>query len=245
MAWLRRWRKSLLSSLWQERYTLDQFHAAVREDNVPHALRTLCGHRTSVSPDGNTALGLAAICGSPDMLNMLLKASRDDLDHANSQNETPLFLAARHGKVHAVELLLHEGADGHRSLGPLQMTPLSAACRNGHADVVRRIIAHGAAEVHVQDVHGATALHWAATWSARGGTHPAQCKAIFRLLLDAGATIDARDSEDCTPLQYAEWYQSAECTAALVRLGAGCESAVRAQASGQCLSDPHAQRPVF
>ena len=95
-----------------------------------------------------------------------------------------------------------------------QMTPLSAAARNLDAECIELLLAAGA-DHRPGGYCDHTALHWA----AMGQTWPGAVK----LLVKAGADLEAKDWEGCTPLHRAAQYsKGTECrvVAALLDLGA-------------------------
>lgn len=98
---------------------------------------------------------------------------------------------------------------------PAADSPVADAAMRGDADAVEALIARGA-DVNVPQGDGMTALHWA---SERADA------ALVRVLLDAGATVDAvTRMGDYTPLHLAGKAGSADAVAALLEAG----------------SDPHA-----
>ena len=145
----------------------------------------------------------------------------------------PLFEAARHGKTAGALDLLKDGADPNARVfkGGL---PLNEAVREGHAEVVQVLLEHGAEPTEFamrraterrrhqimrlligadydpaaeDDGRGTTALH-----HVRGDTVAA------RILLDAGAHVNARSASDQTPLLLA--VESPEVTRILLEAGA-------------------------
>lgn len=70
--------------------------------------------------------------------------------------------------------------------------PLHIAAEYGHEEVVRFLVGHGGAKVDLPTRRGQTALHYS-SWK---GYH-----AIVSLLLQAGATVNARNASGRTCLQ--------------------------------------------
>jgi len=122
--------------------------------------------------------------------------------------------AAFHGHWQLTEFLLERGADPDLADADTGETPLHAAlCKAGrpaYERVVRVLLTHGAdpnrstkvgAETgcFMRDARtrGETPLHRAAAF----GTEP-----TIRLLLDAGADVEARDANGDTPLSWASWH---------------------------------------
>jgi uncharacterized protein len=122
--------------------------------------------------------------------------------------------AAFHGHWRLCEFLLESGADVNQELPDTGETPLhSAICtadRSAHDLVLRVLLANRAdpnratkpgaetgAFMRDARTRGETPLHRAAAF----GT-----EATIQLLLDAGARIDAKDSNGDSPLTWASWY---------------------------------------
>ena len=122
--------------------------------------------------------------------------------------------ACFHGHWRLAEFLLEQGADPNRADPETGETPLhSALCtteRIAHNRVLRVLLAHGADPNRVtkdgaetggfmRDVRtcGETPLHRAAAFG--------DAEAI-KLLLDAGAKLDAKDAHGDSPLSWASWH---------------------------------------
>ncbi|HET9225377.1 MAG TPA: ankyrin repeat domain-containing protein [Thermoanaerobaculia bacterium] len=122
--------------------------------------------------------------------------------------------AAFHGHWRLCEFLLERGADANRPLPETGETPLHAAlCKTNQPTydlVVKVLLAHGAnpdvatkPEVEtggfMRDVRtkGETPLHRAAAFGS---------EEAIRMLLEAGARIDARDANGDSPLSWASWH---------------------------------------
>jgi ankyrin repeat protein len=124
--------------------------------------------------------------------------------------------AARGRSAEIVALLLATGADPNAA-DRIGFTPLFEAARDGRLDNVRELLLRGADANRTARACGLgmTALHAAAS------AHPVNpdTPALMRLLVRAGARVDARDAEQATPLM---WAVNADTAAAitLVELGA-------------------------
>lgn len=127
-----------------------------------------------------------------------------------------LDAAAFHGHWQLSEFLLECGADPNHADPTTGETPLHASIctgnRPGCVVVVRVLVAAGAdpnrttkpgvaTGAFMRDCRtkGETALHRAAAFANED---------TIQLLLDAGATIDARDMNGDSPLGWASWYTS-------------------------------------
>ncbi|WP_135229725.1 ankyrin repeat domain-containing protein [Deinococcus fonticola] len=97
------------------------------------------------SPDGFTALGLAAFFGHQELTTELLRRGADV--HAASRNAMqvqPLHSAVAGNHLGTVQALLQAGADVN-AVQQDGFTPLMGAAQNGNTDLVALLLAHGAA----------------------------------------------------------------------------------------------------
>ena len=181
-------------------------HWASYWDDVEAAeLLTGAGADVNAANDlGATPLWNASLNGSVEMVRSLLQAGAE-ANAALLSGETPVMTAARTGKAQVVEQLLAAGADPNATASRGQ-TALMWATSQQHADAVRVLIEYGA------DVHARSD-----TWSQvmaipphsnpanqqnipHGGNSPLMFAARVgdlasaRLLVDAGADVDATDA---------------------------------------------------
>lgn len=125
-----------------------------------------------------------------------------------------LTTAAFHGHSRLCQYLIEQGANVNEAATETGETPLHAAIatsnRERHDTVVQELLANGAnpncttrpsvaTDHFMRDCRtkGETPLHRAAAF----GT-----EATIRMLLDAGAQIDAKDMNGDSPLSWASWY---------------------------------------
>ena len=182
--------------------------------NLPDKVETLL--RKPLSPDkmeyGQTALHLAADCGSLECLALLLEAGADkDAVTFRSNRRTALHLAAMSGHLEVVRLLLEVSANKDTS-DAHGMTALLFAAQNGHLEVVRLLLEAGADKDATDTLYGATALHLA---SQHGHLE------VVRLLLEAGADKDVTDTiYGTTPLHSAAVTGHLDIVRLLLEVGA-------------------------
>lgn len=192
-------------------------------------------------PKGKTPLHLAAEKGEVQIVQALLTKGAS-LEAADFSGNTALHHAAgcaEDGAANLVAMLLERGAklEAKNNTG---WTPLMVAAHYGNSDAVPKFLEAGA-QVNATSNNGETALHLAcrhfyissymllATLVGRdpnmpefGNTHFInECLAVSRSLLQAGAEVNARDSDGETPLFEAiRLSRSAKLVQLLVESGA-------------------------
>lgn len=203
-----------------------------------------CGASVNAITEHGSPLHLAADNGHTEVVNMLIKAGAD-VHATNAQRNTPLYLAAFR-KEAIVEALIAAGAivDATNEDGatPLHM----AASHPGNEAVVRALIRAGATVNATTNEDKATPLHMAASnpdneamvealiaagAAVNATTYQyrltplhiaARCYSIasVKMLLDAGAEVNAKDSENYTPLHLAARFNRLEIVRMLLDAGA-------------------------
>ncbi|MFO1064458.1 MAG: ankyrin repeat domain-containing protein [Pirellulales bacterium] len=154
---------------------------------------------------GQTALMWAADEGHTDVVKLLLQAGADPNCELSS-GFNPLCFAARSGRTPVAELLVNAGCDARRATGdkpPRNGTiPLMLAVENGNFETAMYLVRAGA-DPNDQRT-GFTPLH-ALTWvrkpnrgegddgdPAPNGTGPMNSLEFARVLIEAGANVNAR-----------------------------------------------------
>ncbi|KAL8799699.1 MAG: hypothetical protein Q9182_005708 [Xanthomendoza sp. 2 TL-2023] len=165
--------------------------------------------------DGMHALCFAANVGHIGGIDLLL-------DHGAAINQcssvplfdgyTPLIAAAREGHMAACQLLLSRGADVN---GTRYYSPLIAALNAGHMTVVQLLLSYGANA----DTPDVGERHDYALHTAVLRKH----EEIVRLLIEAGADVNAFSKDGNTALNYACRYGSRSIAQLLLDGGADIE----------------------
>ena len=215
----------------------------IAEDLLRHGADT-----SLLDKEGWAPLHLAATYGYEDQVRSLLAHGADVNILSGTDAQTPLREAAWNGRIGVMELLVKAGADVNRQftsggtalseavangrgqvaqwllahgatddLRVLQhLPPLALAASNGQTDRVRDLLAGGAAP-NGPDDRGLTPLHWCGILSPDKAE--AAC-AIARLLLHAGAKVDAQAGDGRTPLFCAAQHGRRALAKALLDAGA-------------------------
>jgi uncharacterized protein len=203
-------------------------HWRVEADDLPGVRRLLKAgaDANALTERGISPLSLAITNGNPVMVETLLNAGAK-ADQLETSGETLLMRAAERGVLKVVELLLRRDVpvDTRESLG---QTALMFAARAGHADIVATLLAHGAQPnvatpvgrepnfiapnsmrgfgFGVGIIRGGVPADRGRRDQRPGGLTPLHYAArenrveAARLLVEAGADVNALEANDMTPL---------------------------------------------
>jgi uncharacterized protein len=199
-------------------------HWAVQRDDVEMAdLLIAAGARVAArTREGVMPLQLAAINGSAPMIERLLKAGADPNAALTPRGDTALMFAARTGKTEPIRVLVGAGANVNATESWGGTTPLMWAVSEGHSDAARLLVELGAdinarshyvAAANGRGFEGRTPVagrtdpkteEFASGWlsplalAAREGNVE-----TVRILVNAGADVDAISGDGKTPLALA------------------------------------------
>src|ERR1700733_12792896 len=185
-------------------------HWAARQDDSDMADRLIKAGANVKAANryGVTPLYLACVNGSAPMIAKLLDAGAD-ANSATTEGETALMTVARTGNVEAAKVLLSHGADVNSKEQWRQQTPLMWAVAESHPEMAQELIAHGA-DVNARQVK----WNWERQitkeprekWMPLGGLTPLffaarqGCLDCSRILMKAGAEINAADPNNISPV---------------------------------------------
>jgi len=183
---------------------------AVRQDDLDLVDRLFKAgaHVAGANRYGVSAMSLAAENSNPQMLERLIQAGAD-VNLPGVEGETPLMTVARGGNVEAARILLKHGASVNATEEWRGQTALIWAIAQSHPGMAKELIAQGA-QVNMRTGKQNWARQITAEprekWMPQGYLTPLLFAArqgsvdCARVLLDAGADINAQDLEGISPL---------------------------------------------
>lgn len=167
-----------------------------------------------VDDNGNTIAHLA-LGRNTTTLEYVINELQADVNAPNSQGRTPLHEAVTKNYVECCEVLLASGADDSIQSCTLS-TPFHTAAACGSVECMELLLNHStdpATKVNELDKNRSSALHKCAF---DGDVR------VSRWLVEHGAAVDARDSQDLTPLLVAVKMGQKDVTEYLLQQKADC-----------------------
>ncbi|XP_035527522.1 B-cell lymphoma 3 protein homolog [Morone saxatilis] len=175
---------------------------------------------TRQDEDGDTALHIAVVQGELGIVYKLIQLllwARRGLDIYNNLRQTPLHLAVITQQTNMVEVLLKEGADP-AALDRNGQTAIHLCCEYNQRDCLSVVLSHSSSStcLEIRNYEGWSPLHLAVL---RGH------KDLARMLLDAGADINAMDIKSGqSPLMHAVESNNADMVHFLIESGCDVNS---------------------
>ncbi len=175
--------------------TIDGRTAVYQAASMPNALAVLrLLLDKGADPNAKTIIGMtplmAAARASIEAERLLIER-KANINARNAAGATALMAAAQTGRPEAVRMLLDQGADANVRTKRNE-TALADAATAGNEEVVRMLLDRNV-DVNVQDIRGYSALLYAAGSDAR----PA---GVVKMLLDKGASLDAKGDDETAPM---------------------------------------------
>lgn len=193
-AWDREW----AGSGFDEEDIQANFHAAASKGRT-ELVRKLMKRGADVNEcdgDGRTALMDAIESEHHATVEAILDTGEYNIDAVDDMYDTALAVACEagvSGNAALVQLLLEWNANPNKIVAAFE-GPLFTACRSGNAEIARMLLRRGADENERLDYgfqDDKTPLHEASEYGSRE---------VIHVLLDAGADLDALDSDGRSPL---------------------------------------------
>lgn len=151
-----------------------------------------------------TPLYWACIKGHVDMVRFLLKKGADT--NVKNNYGTALYWACKHGNTEIARILIEDGTKLNFPKGSA-LLPLSGACENDDSYLVDFLLKKGAKANARDHRHAFSPLHFA------------RSAEISRLLLTAGAEINAKNEQGSAPIHTAAYNGYQEVVEFLVKSG--------------------------
>ncbi|CZR43680.1 uncharacterized protein FPRO_07403 [Fusarium proliferatum ET1] len=188
-----------------------------------------------------TPLAGAATNGH-DMIVGVLLAHGATVDFPSTSPTTPIHLAARNGKATVLKLFEAVSGAGLDTRDKKGRTPLSWAAMHGRLFAVKTLLELGANVHSVDSEHTRTALHWAVVGGCEAASRQSllddgvdihmdlddegqddldsrNYSKVVRVLYEAGADLNARDTTQSISLHYATEMQHQDLQSLLIKLG--------------------------
>ncbi len=144
----------------------------------------------------DVSLHEAVKAGDLEKIKTLVTQKNERINQPDENGMTPLHWAAANGHLDIARFLVKKGANPNAKDKDGDV-PLHVAAARAKYDITSLLLKNGASPL-AKNMYLRTPMHFAA--QARKGT------AIIKLLIDAGADLNARDFEGYTPLRNCNWY---------------------------------------
>ena len=144
-----------------------------------------------------------------------------DVDEVDDQGQTPLHVAAFENQLNIIKLLLRKGADCN-ALDSKSWTPLHCAASAWNFKACQLLLQTGKANVNVETPSGSTVLNYLCR--TQNCDTNEQVKTL-KMVLEAGAEVDAKNQFGETALHQACLRGSPESVGVLIQAGADINKA--------------------
>ena len=167
---------------------------------------------------GKTPLMFAAEGWNPDIIDLLIARGAKPSTLAGG-GETALYYATASGNRHALDRLVKHGAD-ITATSPVGASLLHVAVASEYTDMARYLMGKPHLSIKAKTLSGGTPLHFAAS---------SKNPETVRMLLDAGAAVDAVNSNRMTPLMFAANFACSQNIRILLKAGANVNTVSNAE----------------
>jgi ankyrin repeat protein len=151
-------------------------------------------------------LHAASYYGNYTIAKYLIDKGADvNIRSAPGENETPLTLAARGGHMRICALLVAEGADINATEHSVGYSALHEAVDKGNINLIKLLISKGA-DVDLPARYGETPLHLIVNPTLPLPKSEEPALEMMKVLIDAGADLNAVDHGGMTPLMWASYH---------------------------------------
>ncbi|XP_067907405.1 ankyrin repeat and SOCS box protein 4 [Heterodontus francisci] len=182
-------------------------HLSVMLGNL-ESIAVLLDHQASINyqPNGKTPLHVAIDVKNRDCVSTLLHHGAK-VNSFSLSGHTPLHLCRTKESISCAKLLIWNGANlSLQANNDYKDTPLHTAARFGVPELVALYVDHGA-DVDSVNVYLETPLNTAIYWALnmKEQQYSTDHHLICRMLIDYGASVNARDRDYKSPLHKAAW----------------------------------------
>lgn len=170
--------------------------------------------RIDADVKGVVPLQRACVWGHLDLLQMIVEGPRATTENGFYGMNKPFRIAIKKGHFELVKYLIDQGISIH-SQEPRELSYIALAAKYGHLSLVQLFLEKKAKINALSSCERKSPLHYALL--AFTGPNSLQ---IVKLLIDAGADVNAETSEGLTPLHIAACEGSSLCLQMLIEAGA-------------------------
>ncbi|MCG8340757.1 MAG: ankyrin repeat domain-containing protein, partial [Cytophagales bacterium] len=191
--------------------------------------------------DGKSPFKLAEEKGDNKLVSLLKEYDLSELNTYDSEGNTPLIKAIKEGNTGEAKYLIEKGADVTLADTSNERSPLWWAAYMGNTEIVKLLIAKGV-EVDEVDKNNITPLAAACDESTNmhnedESSKMEQHKGVIKLLVENGATVDAKNSDGLTLLQTIIEIAPSEIALVKLVLDKGAATSPEASLRGNFLMD--------
>ncbi|MBR4592548.1 MAG: ankyrin repeat domain-containing protein [Elusimicrobiaceae bacterium] len=179
--------------------------------------------------NGLCALATAAAEGNPEMIKLLVKNGKADINLPDLEGRTPIFYAVENNRPEALQLLLSAGANPNAQDNSGATALMRASAKN-YTDCINLLLRQKNTDVNVADNLGRSALMYSVY---------ATDAATAQKLMAAKADLNAADVTGTTPLMSAIKAQNDRAAVLFIQQGADLTAVNKAGETAFSLSEQY------